>query len=667
MKNTKSKRRTVKYVFIVIVFCICNYSVVQAQNQLYPENFDLTTLNGSNGFTVPGLPNHKQFGAETQFIGDINNDGLEDIALITGTGTINGLEFAGAAYIIYGSTSPFPTPFDVTSLDGTNGFAVEGIAEHERRGRSITGPGDINGDGIDDLIIGASSGDMIVLYGSTTLPALITINYVTDGTKGFIIDAPSSTMVASLGDVNGDNINDFITGVRPNKSWVIFGRSTNYPSSIDINWLDGTKGFRTDGFEGTIPAYKVGGAGDINNDGFNDILIGNWDSTDPAVSYILFGKGTAFSSLVDLEALDGTDGFSIDNNGGGFLSFVGTLGDINDDGIDDFFSETNAIYGSTDPFPAHFPQSSLNGTDGFVLPGTLTSAPIGDINNDGIDDFISVYGSGGVAYIVFGSTSGFPNPINDSALDGTNGFVINNLDTSNIGRPVSGGGDINGDGITDFVLSSPYPSASVGTGDAYVIFGGDHYAMPLTAGYPKVVNVTSTQLTLVVNGPETGTIHYAIYPGSNYGAKDYDDILNGNDGAIAYASFSMNIQNSDINEIVSSIPENSSFDIYQFLEDAAGNRSQVYENLNVMASTLSNEDYLLSGLEIYPNPVLTELNITVSEIATYKLSSQNGQILLAGKLKNGNNSINISNLSQGLYFLSIKTDTGIVTKKIMKN
>ena len=430
MKKLKIKIfKKTNYTFLLLVSCFFSpISEIAAQNQLYPATFNLNSLNGSNGFEVSGLPTDIQFGAETQFIGDINNDGLEDLAIGSGNATVNGFQLSGSAYIIFGSSNPYPNPFDLTTLDGTNGFVVSGIAYDERRGSTIAGVGDINGDGIDDVIIGSSNtnADEIVIYGTTSFPALFTINSI-NGTNGFLIDTPGSNQVAGLGDVNGDGMNDFIINTPhfSGQAWILFGRSSNFPASISSSWLDGNKGFKTSSFPGDRSSYKIGAAGDINHDGFKDILIGNWDSSDPAISFCLFGKGTPFPALVDLTALDGTDGFSIDNNGGNFLTFVGTLGDINHDGIDDFFSETNAIFGRTTPFPFHFSQSSLNGVEGFTLPGSLTSAGIGDINLDGIDDFISVYGNNGKAYIVFGSTNGFPNPINESTLNGINGFIIN--------------------------------------------------------------------------------------------------------------------------------------------------------------------------------------------------------------------------------------------------
>ncbi|WP_109299926.1 gliding motility-associated C-terminal domain-containing protein [Aquimarina sp. AU474] len=587
MGNTKGNKAGVIYLILLLTHYFFNYSGYA--QQLYPANFDISTLNGANGFRIPGIDPASQFGAEAKFIGDINNDGFEDIALGVNNADVNGLNLAGAAYIIFGTNTGFTASFDITTLDGNNGFAVEGVTGSTRMGNSVEGIGDINGDDIDDLTI-VSSGDTMVIYGKMSpFPATFNINYA-DGVHGFLIQgARTANEVAVLGDVNGDGVSDFAISRADfsNSVWVVFGRSSAFPATINASWLDGAGGFQIRRYsDSSIPGFLVGGAGDINDDGFNDIIVGDWSSgfgTQLERTHLLYGRNT-FTAQINLETSPVTEVFTINHTGGGFLAFTGSLGDINGDGIDDFFSETAAIFGkeSTDPFPANIPLSSVvDRTYGFIMPGGLTSASIGDINSDGINDFITCYGGSGSdrnAYVVFGSTTGFPDPINESTLDGINGFTIPGFRTSNIGRPVSGNGDINGDGIADFIVGSPgeIPEGSTErTGEAYVIFGGDHYALPLNTGYPRAINETTSGFTLVVNGPETGTIYYAVYPGNFSGSPDHEGILNGT-GATINGDFLMNVANTDVQEVISSLSSGTTYDIYMFLEDNIGNQGEIY-------------------------------------------------------------------------------------------
>ena len=587
MKNRRENIKRFKLIALFITLSL-GYNNISGQ-QLYPASFDITTLNGTNGFVIPGIDPSSQFGAETKFIGDINNDGFEDIGIGVNNADINGLSLAGAAYIIFGTNTAFSDSFDINTLDGTNGFAVQGLVGSKRMGSSIEGVGDINGDGIDDLII-VYSGTSIVIYGKTTsFNASFNIDYA-DGVNGFLING-SANEVGALGDVNGDGISDFVLSRAGSAALIFFGQSTNFPATINSSWLDGTTGFSIKGYSGsTIPAFLAGGAGDINNDGINDINIGDWYSAAGGKTHLIYGRNT-FPSQLDVETMTITEGFTVDHTGGNFLAFTGTLGDINNDGIDDFFSEQAAIYGrnGASPFPAHIPLSSItDGTYGFVLPGKLTSTSIGDINQDGINDFISCYDSGAnsgfyEAYVVFGSTSGFPNPIDRAALTGMNGFVVPFLKTSNIGRPVSGGGDFNGDGISDFLVGSPgtkLGTPSVATGQVTVILGGDHYAMPLNTGNPQANNETTTGFNILVNGPETGTIHYTIVPNTFFGTVNHNVILTGT-GAVANGNFLMNTANTDITKVISSLTASTTYDIYLFLEDSTGNQSEIYKIDNI--------------------------------------------------------------------------------------
>ncbi len=502
----------VRFIFSIAV----SYVLVNTcQAQYFPAEFDKTTVDGINGFTIPSLaPNtNDAFGTEVQFIGDINNDGIEDMAIASGSAIIGENKLSGRAYILFGSKNRFSSPFDLATLDGTNGFVVEGIVSDERRGATLAGVGDINGDGIDDILIGTSSLEVktILLYGSTDFPALITSNDI-DGSNGFLINAIGSTQVDKLGDVNGDGINDFIIATPhwSGNTWVIFGRSDNFPFEIEASYLDGTKGFRTGSFPGSRPAYKAGGAGDINGDGYNDILIGNWASsfdTNGEISYALFGKSEAFDPMVTITEVDGSDGFLIDNRGNEFLTFVGAIGDINGDGIYDCYSENNVILGTRNPFPSKMMMDDFDGENGFLIEGyVLSMAPAGDINRDGIDDFMIA--SSPDNYVVYGNKNGFASSLNPSALDGTNGFIIKNAGKSNIGRPIDGGKDINGDGLPDLLF--------VDQNNVYVIYGSDGvlrtkkalFATPLFI-YPN----PAAESQIRINGKEKVKtfLHVTIY------------------------------------------------------------------------------------------------------------------------------------------------------------
>ncbi|SED16571.1 gliding motility-associated C-terminal domain-containing protein [Tenacibaculum sp. MAR_2009_124] len=592
MKSIPENIAKLTYLILLSLLNSLYTSTIKAQ-QLYPASFDINTLKGTNGFAIPGIDPESQFGAETKFIGDINNDGFEDIGIGVNNADINGLDLAGAAYIIFGTNAGLPPNFDITTLNGANGFVVEGKDRSKRMGGSIEGVGDINGDTIDDLVVVYSGGTMVIYGKATPFNATYTVDYA-DGVNGFLIQG-SANEAGALGDVNGDTINDFILSRAGGVAQIYFGRSTNFPAIINASWLDGIKGFSIKRYSNSsIPGYLAGGAGDINNDGINDINLGDWKSGTGARTHLIYGRNS-FPSVLDVETMSITEGFTVDHSGGNFLAFTGSLGDINHDGIDDFFSERAAIFGKslTDPFPSHIPLSSIHdGTYGFVLPGTLTSASIGDINQDGINDFISVYGGSGSdrnAYVIFGSTTGFPNPIDETTLNGMNGFIVPGFKTSNIGRPISGG-DFNNDGISDFIIGSPnevLSGSGLRTGEAYVILGGDHYAIPLNDTYPQVNNETTSGFTITVNGPETGTIHYAIFL-STFSTSVTHDIITGGTGAITNGSFLMNTANTSIDEVISSLSEDTTYDIYIFLEDGSGNQGVIEKIDN--AKTLSSGD-----------------------------------------------------------------------------
>ena len=168
---------------------------LRAQGETFPSTINLTGLDGSNGFTINGVSERGQFGRSVSNVGDVNGDGIDD--LMVGAPRQRGTSYnSGVIYVIFGTNNGFPTTFDVTSLDGTNGFRILGESERDLAGEVISNAGDINGDGFDDLIIGVersdpgekeNAGSAYVVFGSSDgFGGEVRLSSL-DGANGFII------------------------------------------------------------------------------------------------------------------------------------------------------------------------------------------------------------------------------------------------------------------------------------------------------------------------------------------------------------------------------------------------------------------------------------------------------------------------------------------------
>ncbi|NMM48730.1 HYR domain-containing protein [Marinigracilibium pacificum] len=545
--------------------------------QYYPAQFDYNTLDGSNGFMIEPMEDSLYYGYDLRFVGDINGDGYEDIGFGQGYQDLGDFDIAGRAYIVYGKASGFPSVLELATFDSSTGIIIEGTSDQERRGRYLSGAGDINNDGVDDLIVGTDGqSEVLVIYGNSNLPAKITHADI-NGTNGFYvaIDGHSTTQVSGLGDVNGDNIDDFIVGQShwSGRAWVIFGRNGNFPTTVDKSYLDGAKGFVTGSFEGSRPAYRVGGPGDINNDGINDILVGNWSRYGDTDEYTVgvYGKSSGFAPLVTMDPISAAEGFKVVSpHNFDYRMNVGPVGDINNDGIDDFFSGNHIVFGSA-TLSQSILGNNLNGSNGFAFsPRVNFAVPAGDVNFDGIDDML--VNSNNSVFVVFGKNGGFPSILDPANIDGSNGFVIKNAKGNLRARIIDGGKDINGDGKADFMFVDG--GAFNDRNPIYVVFGGDHYALPFNDGYPYATNITNSSFELFVNTPEAGTAYYIVYP-NNQKPTSYDDIINGNQ-AVVYGNFPINTPNVDVFELVDGLDASTTYDVYVFYKDEAGNNSSIF-------------------------------------------------------------------------------------------
>jgi hypothetical protein len=254
--------------------------------------------------------------------------------------------------VVFGKSGGFASAVSLGSLDGVTGFRLDGIDARDRSGFSVSSAGDVNGDGFDDVIVGAHraadfSGESYVVFGkSGGFASALSLDSL-DGTTGFRLDANgySGFSVSSAGDVNGDGIDDLIIGARlgAGRSYVVFGKSGGFGSAVDLSTLDGTTGFRLFGIDGNDQSgYSVSNAGDVNGDGFDDVIIGATRADpggvyDAGETYVVFGKSGGFASAVSLGSLDGTTGFRLDGIDAEDRSglSVSSAGDVNGDGFDD--------------------------------------------------------------------------------------------------------------------------------------------------------------------------------------------------------------------------------------------------------------------------------------------------------------------------------------------
>ncbi|MEP1095878.1 MAG: putative Ig domain-containing protein [Cyclobacteriaceae bacterium] len=503
------------------------------QAQVFPATFELSTLDGNNGFTLNGVAANDETGKSVSYAGDVNGDGVEDLIIAARYADPNG-SFSGEVYVVFGSSNGFAPTFELSALDGSNGFNLNGVAANDYAGYSVSNAGDVNGDGVDDLIIGAHgvnsyTGASYVVFGSSSGFAQTFELSALDGSNGFKLNGVAAGdhtggSVSNAGDVNGDGLDDIIIAARyadPNGSdsgeaYVVFGSSSGFASEFELSSLNGINGFTISGAAPNISSgFSVSGAGDVNSDGIDDLIIGalraSPNGTYSGASYVVFGTGSGFASVIELSALNGTTGFTVNGVAADDLSgsSVNSVGDVNGDGLDDFIigaigSNTNGtnsgasyvVFGNGSGFAPTFELSSLNGSNGFTINGSVGSfsgrsvSSAGDMNGDGVDDIIIGAahaspngGYSGQSYVVFGSSSGFTSVIELSTLDGNNGFALNGVATGQqSGYSVSKAGDVNGDGIDDLIIGAHLVDTNGSkSGASYVVFGRREPIAPTVA------------------------------------------------------------------------------------------------------------------------------------------------------------------------------------------
>lgn len=441
------------------------------------------------------------------------------LSIATGTGVISGTpRRAGTTTVrITATDDDGPHPVDVELSIGhpaidlaTDPFySAEGATAGDETGRRVAAAGDVNGDGVGDLIIGAAGADPSgradagaawVVYGGRASGTL-DLDAITPA-DGFRIAGASAgddtgAHVAGVGDVNADGLADLAVGPVDTVGFdgvgIIFGSA----APVDIDLATDAPDVLISGFDSGSGAGPVAAAGDVNGDGVADILIGDRlsDTGGPnaGAAYVVYGSG-GLSGSISLGSLDpATTGLTVEGGAAGqqLGARIAAASDVDGDGADDIVlgsagdGSAHVVFGTpSGGSPADVDLASAgdaaNSLTGLTNATEIAVDGAGDVNDDGLADvvvgdpaFDGTNGTdSGAGFVVYGSTTRADVDLSGVTGDATGFRVDGEAAGDALGTAVAGGVDLNRDGRDDPAFGAPRDPGS-DEGRAWVVFGDD--------------------------------------------------------------------------------------------------------------------------------------------------------------------------------------------------
>ncbi len=424
-------------------------------------------------------------------------------------------------------------PITIDPLSTTPDWAVESNQSNAWFGWSVASAGDVNGDGFSDVIVGARQYDngetdegAAFVYHGSFFGLSTTPDWTAESNQA---GAEFGISVASAGDVNGDGFSDVIVG-----AWYFDNSQTDEGAAFVYHGsalgLNTTADWTTyGGVANAWYGFFVASAGDVNNDGFSDVIVGAPNYLNQGAAYAYYGSSSGLNTVADWFT-------TVTVSNALYGRSVASAGDVNGDGYSDVIvgsnGFTNTFTGEGAAFVYHGSALGLNTSAAWVTYGNQTQArygvsvaSAGDVNGDGFSDVIvgawgfdAINGNEGAAFVWCGSANGVNSGVNGTPVNAAWAAFGSQVGME-LGSSVASAGDVNGDGFSDVIVGAWLFSNGEGNeGAAFVYHGSGTSFVTQTVSADGLYTFPPTGVSIFFSGVSgSGTCKVVRYdnPASN--------------------------------------------------------------------------------------------------------------------------------------------------------